>query len=122
MGGAIMNDHFYRAMGRRLKITRLALNLSEAEAAAASGMTLRTYQKWEADGHPKGRNAKLLAFCEKYDVSIDWLYFGDAFRAKKNLTSYSPGKVAILPVITVKQLRAKAKAEAFWKNRAGVQS
>ncbi len=120
-----MKATFYRDMGRRLKITRLALNLSEAEAAAASGVTLRTYRKWEAGGrhsHRKNCHARLMAFCEKYDVSLDWLYFGDAFSAKKNLTSCAPGKVAILPVITVKQLRAKAKAEAFWKNRAAVQS
>jgi transcriptional regulator with XRE-family HTH domain len=117
-----MKDTFYRAVGRRLRITRLALNLSEAEAAAASGVTLRTYRKWEASYRRKNSHARLMAFCEKYDVSLDWLYFGDAFIAKRNLTSCAPGKVAILPVITVKQLRAKAKAEAFWKNRAAVQS
>ena len=119
MEHAVRKNTFYRDMGRRLKITRLALNLSEVETAAANGVTLRTYRKWEAGGHRHDGHAKLVAFCYKYKVSYDWLLFGDAFSLDKSLTTCASGKVAILPVITVKQMRAKAAAEAFWKNRAG---
>ena len=37
-----------RAYGRRLRLTRIALDITEAEAAAAHGVTLRTYRRWEA--------------------------------------------------------------------------
>jgi transcriptional regulator with XRE-family HTH domain len=56
----------------------MVFGLSEAKAAAAHGITLRTYQKWEAGGHHHGGHQKLLAFCKKYDVSLDWLYGGEA--------------------------------------------
>jgi hypothetical protein len=50
-------------------------------------VTLRTYQKWEAGGYHKGGHQKLLAFCKKYHISLDWFYGGDAFRVKANLAS-----------------------------------
>jgi hypothetical protein len=39
---------WYRNFGQRLRQTRLALGISEAEAAAACLITLRTYRKREA--------------------------------------------------------------------------
>jgi transcriptional regulator with XRE-family HTH domain len=77
---------FYRDLGHRIKITRMELGLSEAEAAAAHGVTLRNYQKWEAGGRHKGGHYKLLAFCQRYDVNIAWFY-GGASRVKANLAS-----------------------------------
>jgi hypothetical protein len=44
----------YRAAGHRLRVTRLTLGITESEAPAAHGVTLRTYRKWEA-GHPQRR-------------------------------------------------------------------
>jgi transcriptional regulator with XRE-family HTH domain len=80
-------DTFYRNMGVRLIITRLVLGLSEASAAAAHGVTLRTYRKWEAGGHHHGGHQKLLAFCKKYHVSLDWIYRDNVLKAKANLAS-----------------------------------
>jgi transcriptional regulator with XRE-family HTH domain len=53
-------------VGRRLRLTRLALEITEQEAAAGARITLRTYRKWEAGGVPK-RNSTLniLCFAEK---------------------------------------------------------
>ena len=34
----------YRAAGHRLRVTRLTLGVTELEAAAAHGVTLRTYR------------------------------------------------------------------------------
>jgi transcriptional regulator with XRE-family HTH domain len=38
---------FWIDVGRRLKLTRHLLNISEQEAADALLVTLRTYRKWE---------------------------------------------------------------------------
>jgi hypothetical protein len=41
---------FYRMVGERLRVARKILGLSEIEAAAASGVTLLTYRKYEKGG------------------------------------------------------------------------
>jgi transcriptional regulator with XRE-family HTH domain len=60
----------------RLPITRLVLGISEAEAAAAARVSLRTYRKWEA-GNDRPTDTGILAFAFAYDVSLDWLVNGE---------------------------------------------
>jgi transcriptional regulator with XRE-family HTH domain len=89
----------YRAFGNRLRITRLTLGVTEAEAAAACCVTPRTYRRWEA-GHPVSEsNFGWLEFAEKYDVSLDWLWCGDGSRLGRHLTAKTNGTLAILPTI-----------------------
>jgi len=64
------------AVYRRLPITRLVLDISEEEAAAAANVSLRTYRKWEA-GHDRPANTGILAFAFAYDVSLAWLVNGE---------------------------------------------
>jgi transcriptional regulator with XRE-family HTH domain len=66
----------WRAVYRRLPITRLVLGISEAEAAATARVSLRTYRKWEA-GHDRPTDTGILAFAYVYDVSLDWLANGE---------------------------------------------
>jgi transcriptional regulator with XRE-family HTH domain len=66
----------WRAVYRRLPITRLVLGISETEAAAAARVSLRTYRKWEA-GHDRPTDTGILAFAYAYDVSLDWLANGE---------------------------------------------
>jgi transcriptional regulator with XRE-family HTH domain len=66
----------WRAVYSRLPITRLVLGISEAEAAAAARVSLRTYRKWEA-GNDRPTDTGLLAFAFAYDVSLDWLVNGE---------------------------------------------
>ena len=66
----------WRAVYRRLPITRRVLGISETEAAAAARVSVRTYRKWEA-GHDRPTNTGILAFAFAYDVSLDWLVNGD---------------------------------------------
>jgi transcriptional regulator with XRE-family HTH domain len=66
----------WRAVYRRLPITRLVLGISDTEAAAAARVSLRTYRKWEA-GHDRPTNTGILAFAYAYDVSFDWLANGE---------------------------------------------
>jgi len=67
---------WYWDFGRRLRVTRLALGITEVEAAAAWRITLHTYQKWEAGLPGRLKHSGLLSFAKKYDVSFNWLLDG----------------------------------------------
>lgn len=86
----------YSGFGHRLRVTRLALGLTEEEAAAAAGRSVTTWRKYEETG--EGRCTVALAlFAEQYGVSLDWLLCGDAARIHPPLAKRAQGKVAILP-------------------------
>jgi hypothetical protein len=63
--------NYWLDYAHRLRVTRIVLGISEGEAAAAHGVTLGTYRKWE-DGRPPRSCKPYLAFSEKYDVNLDW--------------------------------------------------
>ena len=67
---------WYRLFGHRLRVTRLALGISEAEAAAACLITLRTYRRREAGLPYHGWHYGLSSFVHKYDVSWHWMLAG----------------------------------------------
>jgi transcriptional regulator with XRE-family HTH domain len=81
--------------GHRLRITRLALGITEQEAADAAGSTVRTWRKWEAGGF--SGCLKIVDFAGKFDVSLDWLVDGDTARVRDHLVKHANGKIAILP-------------------------
>jgi transcriptional regulator with XRE-family HTH domain len=87
-------------IGRRYRIARLTLGLTEKEAADAYGVTLRTYRKWEAGGRQTNRSDYVVRFAEKYDVSLDWLMVGDGSNVRRHLAQHAKGKIAILPSAT----------------------
>lgn len=69
-------DFDYKAFGRRLRSARLALGLSEEEAAAAAGRTVKTWLKYESTGCGYITEA-ILRFVDKHRVNLDWLFAGD---------------------------------------------
>lgn len=87
-----MKPYDFVAGGHRLRVSRLALGISEAECAAAAGVTVPTWRRWEAGGKPKGGGALDFAFA--YDVCPNWICSGDAGNVGRHLRE---GKVAILP-------------------------
>jgi transcriptional regulator with XRE-family HTH domain len=87
-------DICWDAVARRMRIARLALGITEQEAAAAWRVTLRTYRKWEAGSPPRSGTWNFCCFAEKFNVSLDWLIAGDTSRLGRHLTQ---GKIAILP-------------------------
>ena len=93
---------YYRAFGNRLRITRVTLDLCEAQAASACGVALRTYRTWEAGapdcGCLRGYPRALVAFADRYDVSLDWLVCGLGDCLGRHLAAKSAGSVAILPI------------------------
>ena len=64
---------FYRGLGERLQLLRLALDQSPAAMAAVAGVTVRTWKKWEKGGPPYGAwpMVELADWC---GVSLDWLF------------------------------------------------
>jgi hypothetical protein len=58
-------DICWDAVARRMRIARLALGITEREAAAAWRVTLRTYRKWEGGSPPSVGHLELLLLCEK---------------------------------------------------------
>lgn len=117
-GGAAANnvasdpfDAINEADGHRLRVTRAALGISEKDAAAAYGVTLATYRRYER-GAPQRRTQGVLNFAKAFDVSLDWLVGGDASRIKPHLSNRTATHVAILPVVGGDARRSKALAAA----------
>ena len=89
-----IDDFDYSGFGHRLRVTRLALGITEAEAATVAGRSVDTWRKYEATG--KGRCTQAVCrFAAHYDVCLNWIFGGEAARVRALLTK---GKVAILPV------------------------
>jgi hypothetical protein len=82
------------------------LGITEAEAAAAFGITLRTYRRWEAGKVTVLLTRHVLPFAHKYEVNLDWLVCGDGAGLKPHLTKCSGGKLAILPVMNAEAIVA----------------
>jgi transcriptional regulator with XRE-family HTH domain len=83
-------DNPNQRFGRRLNAARLALKLSEQEAANAMRITVKTYRKWEAGGLKRGGMAHIVSFCEAYDVSASWLLAGEGSFFISGATTVQP--------------------------------
>jgi transcriptional regulator with XRE-family HTH domain len=98
----------YKAIGRRLRVARLALGLAERDFARVANVTLHTYRKWEAG--QKSRGTVLFDLCIKYDVSIDWLIDGEGACIGVHLRR-SNSKIAILPVSSPRWRKHRAQSQ-----------
>ena len=67
---------WFRAFGVRLRATRSALGIDEAEAARAFQMSLRAYRRRESGLPFRGGHYGLYLFAKKYDLSLSWLIEG----------------------------------------------
>lgn len=63
------------AIARRLKFTRLALGLSQAELCSQAGIARNTYNQWER-GLGRPELDKGIALCETFGLTLDWIYRG----------------------------------------------
>ncbi len=72
---ARLSELDWSAIGHRLRTARIALEVGETEAAAAFGVSLRTYRGYEA-GHATEDIEGFAKFSRKYRVSFDWLFDG----------------------------------------------
>lgn len=63
-------------VGRRLRLTRLALQMPRGEFAARAGIAANTYNQFE-HGARLISPGKATALCEEYNLTLDWIYRGD---------------------------------------------
>jgi transcriptional regulator with XRE-family HTH domain len=101
---------YWKGYGHRLRVTRLALGLTEQQAAEAYQVTLRTYRRYE-DGQPQGSGSGWLRFAEKYDVRLSWLGGQGSLEIGRHL-QFTKSKVAILPILTAE--RRAQRLFHFW--------
>jgi transcriptional regulator with XRE-family HTH domain len=88
---------FWRHVGHRYRVARLALGLTEQEAAAAAGVTVKTWRKWENQGPGRAGHLGPLDFAARFDVSIGWLFCGEGESIGSHLAKHANGVIAILP-------------------------
>lgn len=68
----------------RLYQTRQALGLSQVELCARAGIATNTYNQWEkAKGRPE--LDKAVQLCDAFDLTLDWIYLGDASGLRHDL-------------------------------------
>jgi transcriptional regulator with XRE-family HTH domain len=91
------NGKFWSSVGLRYRVARLALGLSEEEAAAAASVTVKTWRKWENNGPTQAGHLGPLDFAAKFNVSIAWLFYGGGMGIGSHLAQNATGVIAILP-------------------------
>lgn len=63
-------------MAARLKLTRLALGLSQAELCRRADLSRNTYNQWER-GHGRPDVHYVIRLCETFRLTLDWIYRGE---------------------------------------------
>jgi transcriptional regulator with XRE-family HTH domain len=91
------NGKFWSNVGLRYRVARLALGLTEEEAAAAASVTVKTWRKWENNGPARAGHLGPLDFAAKFNVSIAWLFYGEGLGIGSHLAQNATGVIAILP-------------------------
>ena len=73
-----------QAVGKRLRLTREALESAIGAFAASAGIPINTYSQYE-----NGKRVPKLDFairlCDRYELTLDWIYRGDPSGLKYNL-------------------------------------
>ena len=75
------SKQFWAGVAERLKRARHLLNISEAEAAAAMFITVKTYRKWERGERHQQNHDGVFNFCNRDKVEYGWLFGGDQYPA-----------------------------------------
>lgn len=83
------------AVGHRLRTARIALGISEAEAAGGCKVSLRTYRRYEI-GRPQ-RDSGVIDFGNKFGLSLSWLATGEGAYVSAAFAKEAAGKIALLP-------------------------
>jgi hypothetical protein len=89
----------YRDIGLRLRLIRAVLNISEVEAAAAHGVTVRTYRRYEA-GEKQRPSFGWQKFCDLFDIPQSYYLQGVTHSLGQHLSINRGGRISILPAIT----------------------
>lgn len=71
----LLPEEWRMAVGKRLKATRLALGLSQAQICRSIDVTPQRWNNWERGKRPLDLTAA-VALCVRHDLTLDWLYRG----------------------------------------------
>ena len=72
------------AVGRRLQLTREALESAQGTFAGSAGIPKNTYSQYEG-GKRLPRLDFAVRLCDRYELTLDWIYRGDPSGLKYNL-------------------------------------
>lgn len=76
MPNPVRSSHWIREVGRRLAVTREALDLTQQQLAEEIGVSRGALGNWE-QGSRLPDPAAMARLVQRYRVSLDWLYLGD---------------------------------------------
>jgi transcriptional regulator with XRE-family HTH domain len=63
-------------VGRRLRLTRQALRMTQRDFSAAAGIAANTYGQYET-GTRLISPARAVELCDRYGLTLDWIYRGE---------------------------------------------
>lgn len=66
-----------KPVGRRLRLTREALRLTQREFSTRAGIAVNTYGQYET-GTRLISPARAIELCDQYGLTLDWIYRGEA--------------------------------------------
>ena len=72
-------DRSMVAIARRLRATREALGLNQRQLCSRAGLAYNQYNQWEK-GHIRPGLDGAIALCDTFELTLDWIYFGDPAR------------------------------------------
>lgn len=76
MGRKSDNELDPKPVGRRLRLAREALRLTQAEFSARAGIASNTYGQYET-GARMISPGRAIDLCDTYSLTLDWIYRGD---------------------------------------------
>jgi transcriptional regulator with XRE-family HTH domain len=71
-------------IGKRLQLTRQALGVGQKEFAESVGISVSSYNHYEAGRHRPSLEAA-IALRAKYGLTLDWIFCGDPSNLKVSL-------------------------------------
>lgn len=83
-------------IGRRLRATRKALGANQTEMAEMVGVTKQAWGQYEA-GNRRPDLTPMLAFSDRFNISLDWIYKGNPAQLPYTLTNQIAEILAAMP-------------------------
>lgn len=80
-------------IGRRLRATREALDVKSGVMAEMIGVTKQAWSQYEA-GNRRPDLTHMLAFSDRFNISLDWIYKGNPAQLPYTLASVIAEKLA----------------------------
>lgn len=83
---AMLDDRTREAVGHRLRLTRIALGYDQGVFATEAGLSASAYNQYET-GRKLPSVAAASALVDRYGLTLDWIFLGDANNLRYELAS-----------------------------------